>query len=221
MTMKAVKSREEEAIERPASISVLIADDHTLVADAIKMVLLEERDFDVRVCNSYGDTLTALKEGDGYDVVMLDISMPDMQGLKSVKSVVEAVGEGSVVIFSGTADEDFIWQALSMGAKGFISKAQAFKSFPNTLRLIADGNEFVPISLARKSQDGVRGTSAIDGRERLILRSAAAGKTNKEIAIELETTEVAIKMKMRAICSKLDARNRTHAAMIAKQTGLL
>lgn len=204
------------------TISVLIADDHSLVADAIKLVLLEERDFTVQICNSFETTLEAMQVApEGFDVIMLDISMPGMEGLKSVKSVVSAAGGGNVVIFSGTTDDDFIWQAIGLGAKGFISKTQPCKSFASTLRLIADGNEFVPLSLARKSQERKSGVSVVDERERLILRSAAAGKTNKEIAIELDTTEVAIKMKMRAICAKLDARNRTHAAMIAKQTGLI
>ncbi|WP_439104463.1 response regulator transcription factor [Celeribacter marinus] len=204
------------------TISVLIADDHSLVADAIKLVLLEERDFTVQICNSFETTIEAMQAApEGFDVIMLDISMPGMEGLKSVKSVVSAAGDGNVVIFSGTTDDDFIWQAIGLGAKGFISKTQPCKSFASTLRLIADGNEFVPLSLARKSQERRAGVSVVDERERLILRSAAAGKTNKEIAIELDTTEVAIKMKMRAICAKLDARNRTHAAMIAKQTGLI
>ena len=202
-------------------ISVLIADDHSLVSDALRMVLLAESDFAVDLAESLEATLARLRGGQTFDIVMLDISMPGMEGLRSVKQVIDSARGAAVVVFSGTADDDFVWQAIELGAKGFISKGQPFKSFAATLRLIADGNEFVPLSLSRRSSAHKANDYNIDDRERLILRSVSEGKTNKEIAIEMDSTEVAIKMKMRAICTKLDAKNRTHAAMIARQKSLI
>ena len=79
----------------------------------------------------------------------------------------------------------------------------------------------MPLSLSRRGAANKVNDFGIDDRERTILRAVSEGKTNKTIANELETTEVAIKMKMRGICSKLDAKNRAHAAMIARQKHLI
>jgi two-component system nitrate/nitrite response regulator NarP len=203
-------------------IKVLIADDHDLVADALRVVLNSEPDFKATVCSSLSQTLEQLRTfPNGFDIIMLDIVMPGMDGLRSVKQVIEAAGTGNVVVFSGTAEDGFIWQAIELGAKGFISKSQAYKSFASTLRLIADGNEFVPLSLSRRATEVKENDYQIDERERLILRAVSEGKTNKAIALELISTEVAIKMKMRSICAKLDAKNRAHAAMIARQKHII
>ncbi|SDF24606.1 two component transcriptional regulator, LuxR family [Celeribacter baekdonensis] len=203
-------------------VSVLIADDHKLISEALKIILVEEGDFSVETSVSLQSTLDVLRaHPKSFDVVMLDISMPGMEGLRSVKQVVDATHEGSVVIFSGTADDDFVWQAIEIGAKGFISKGQPFRSFAATLRLIADGNEFVPLSLSRSVKNATKGADGPDEQERRILKLVAEGKTNKEIAFELNSSEVAIKMKMRSICTKLDAKNRAHAAILAQRHGLI
>lgn len=203
-------------------ISVLIADDHDLVADALRVVLSAEADFNVQICGSLSQALERLEENpSGFNIIMLDVAMPGMDGLRSVKQVIDAAGDGYVVIFSGTADDDFVWQSIEIGAKGFISKSQPYKSFASTLRLVADGNEFVPLSMSRRGAKSKANELNIDDRERRILQSVSEGKTNKSIAAELDSTEVAIKMKMRAICSKLGAKNRAHAAMIARQKNLI
>jgi two-component system nitrate/nitrite response regulator NarP len=217
--MTVLETSNLNAIEK---ISVLIADDHDLVADALGVVLSAEVDFEVKVCGSLPQTLDHLRAApSGFNIIMLDVDMPGMDGLRSVKQVIDAAGSGYVVIFSGTTEDEFVWQAIELGAKGFISKSQAYKSFASTLRLVADGNEFVPVSMSRRGANTKPNDFNIDERERNILRSVSEGKTNKTIAIELASTEVAIKMKMRGICAKLDAKNRAHAAMIARQKHLI
>lgn len=204
------------------NIAVLIADDHKMIAEALKSTLSEDRLFSVALVDSLSEALDMLRnKPDGFDLVLLDVSMPGMQGLRSVKHVVEASGRGSVVIFSGTAEPDFVWQAIELGAKGYISKDQPLRSLPTTLRLIADGHEFVPLSLTRRKLEKTSDASTISEQDRLILKSVSHGKTNKEIAIELDQTEIAIKMKMRAICGRLNARNRAHAVIIATQAGII
>ncbi|WP_412508550.1 response regulator transcription factor [Roseovarius sp. SYSU LYC5161] len=207
---------------RNESISVLIADDHKMIGESLRSNLLNEDDFDVQVVYNLSETLSTLRNRPGHlDLVLLDISMPGMTGLKSVKQVIEAAAKGAVVIFSGTADQDFIWQAIDLGAKGYIPKAQSLRSLPTTLRLIADGNEFVPLELQQHKRQADDDPADITKKDRLILKSVAEGKTNKEIAIETGKTEITIKMKMRALCSRLGARNRAHAVIIASQKGLI
>ena len=208
--------------ENESDVAVLIADDHKMIAEALKSTLTAEEGFSVVLVESLTEALDSLRNRpDGFDLVLLDVSMPGMQGLRSVKHVVEAAVNGAVVVFSGTAEPDFVWQAIELGAKGYISKDQPLRSLPSTLRLIADGHEFVPLSLTRQKLETNSTTSVISEQDRLILKSVAQGKTNKEIAIELDQTEIAVKMKMRAICSRLNARNRAHAVIIATQNGAI
>jgi two-component system nitrate/nitrite response regulator NarP len=211
-----------ENTEINKTISILIADDHSLLADALRVVLSSEPDFAVEICGTLGMTLEQLQHAQStFDIVMLDISMPGMEGLASVRQVIDAAQNAAVVVFSGTADDDFVWQAIEMGAKGFISKQHLFKSFTAILRLIADGHEYIPLSLSRHGALNAKKQSKIDDRERHILQFVAEGKTNKVIALEMNSTEVAIKMKMRTVCSKLNAKNRTHAVMVARQKCLI
>ncbi|RPE71153.1 LuxR family two component transcriptional regulator [Pacificibacter maritimus] len=203
-------------------ISVLIADDHSLVADALQAVLNSEPDFTSETSSNLTATLELLQSDERrFDIIMLDISMPGMDGLRSVSQVIEVAKNSAVVVFSGTSDDEFIWRAIELGAKGFISKEQPFKSFATTLRLIADGNEFVPMALSRRGAKITDTQIQIDDRERFILMAVSEGKTNKMIAAETDSTEVAIKMKMRSICTKLDAKNRTHAVVVARQKSLI
>ena len=204
------------------AISLLIADDHCLLVDALCMALADDAGFQITTSGTLPSTLDVLAAHKGaFDVVMLDLSMPGMSGLNSVAEVIAAAGAAAVVLFSGTEDEAFVWRAMELGAKGFISKRQNLKCFAATLRLIADGNEYIPVSLSKRTVEAQRSYKVIDDRERVILSAVAEGKTNKEIAHELGSTEVAIKMKMRAICQKLRAKNRAHAVMIARDASFI
>jgi len=203
-------------------IKVLIADDHKMISEALKALLSPDEGFVVQLAASLSETLDALRpKSADFDVILLDVSMPGMQGLRSVKHVVESARNASVVVFSGTTEADFVWQAIELGAKGYISKDQPLRSLPATLRLIADGHEFVPINLTRQKRNEADDAGALTSRDRLILKSVSEGKTNKEIAVELGLTELAIKMKMRGLYGRLNARNRAHAVIIATQQGII
>jgi len=203
-------------------IKVLIADDHKLISEALRSTLNDNRGFQVELVSSLSSTIDALRPtARPFDIILLDISMPGMLGLRSVKRVVEAAGPGAVVIFSGTVEPEFVWQAITLGAKGYVAKDQPLRSLPSTLRLIADGHEFVPMSISQHKLDASKGTAQLTQSDRLILKSVAEGKTNKEIALELQASEVAIKMKMRSICNRLEARNRAHAVIVASQKGII
>ena len=203
-------------------VSILLADDHKMIIEAIQSNLIHESGFDVHVAFNLSETLSSLRSRTGgFDLILLDINMPGMEGLRSVKQVIDAAAQGAVVIFSGSVDQDFIWQAIDLGAKGFIPKGLPLRSLGTTLQLIADGNDFVPMEFSRKRHQASDHDSGFTEQERLILKAVAAGKTNKEIAIEAGKTEVTIKMKMRSICSRLNAKNRAHAAIIASQKGIV
>lgn len=201
-------------------LSILIGDDHELIRDAVAFMLRSDPEFTVRAAKDAASVLAEIKAAGSYDIVLLDVHMPGMNGLDSVEEVVAANKNGAVVVFSGQVDSDFVWKAVELGAKGYIPKTLPLRALTSTLRVIASGQTFVPFMERPDTKPELPGYNLTD-RERSILRKLPKGMTNKEIARIEGITEVVVKMHMRAICAKLNAKNRTHAAMIARQMSIV
>ncbi|MEM5469394.1 response regulator transcription factor [Celeribacter marinus] len=202
-------------------IKVLIADDHKLVVDAISDILTSEGRFATTVEYDLNGCLKQL-ENEHFDVVMLDMNMPGMVGLVSVKEVIKAAGEGFVVIFTGQIDEYTLEHAIDMGARGLITKGMSLKSLVSIIEVIHSGQVFVPVNSFTTDTHGKSSQRATLSEKQIhVLKLASDGHTNKEIAHELTVSEVAIKQRMRGICKKLGARNRAQASLIARELALL
>jgi DNA-binding NarL/FixJ family response regulator len=203
-------------------IKVLIADDHQLVRDIISSFVSAQPDFLVSTAKNYQDAYTMLHESETFDVVLLDVQMPGMTGIHCLEVLFSEFSDSSFVIFSGVASEHFVQEALEAGAKGYIPKTLPLKSLLNTIRLIASGEQFVPLSfLTRDRREDVDAKFSLSKSELRVLRMVCVGMSNKEIARETELTEIIIKMHMRGICKRLDAKNRTQAAVIALREKLI
>ena len=205
---------------------LLLADDHALVREAVASYLTEREGFDVTHSSSLQETLDIFEQDGGYDVVLLDLIMPGMDGMTSIQKVLAQCGSARVVIFSGSANHSFIAQAIDLGVRGFIPKTMSLRSVGSALRMVRDDEVFVPSAMFTDTfnvgtRSVPRDASQFTPIEAEVLKLAADGKTNKEIASLLQTTEVLVKMHMRSICKKVDARNRTHAAMRARELGRL
>lgn len=197
-------------------ISVLIADDHQLVRDMMQGFISNQDDFEASAVGSYYDVLTKLEAGEVFDVVLLDALMPGMDDIVSIESLVKAYANSAFVVFSGTVSNEYVHKALLVGAKGYIPKSLPFKSLLSAIKLIASGEVFVPSAFsATKIEQGEFRHYNLSDSELAVLRKVRAGWSNKEIARDLGATEVTVKMHMRAICNKLNAKNRTQAAIIA------
>lgn len=203
-------------------ISVLIADDHQLIRDALAILLLSQGRFTVTTVSSFDAALSELACKGRIDVVLLDVVMPGMRGLNSVEQTVKLNPGGAVVLFSGNVAADFIQQALDFGARGYIPKTLPLKSLATAIELIASGQVFVPFILEAEPADPQQVDSdRLTQKELEVLRLVSDGLTNKEIAWRLGMAEVTIKMRMRSVCAKLAAKNRAHASMIGKEKGLI
>lgn len=205
---------------------VLLADDHALVREAIACYLSDREGFDVQHAASLQEALDLLAAGPLPDVVMLDLVMPGMDGMTSIQKVLADCGSARLVIFSGSTNHSFVAQAIDAGVRGFVPKTMSLRSVGSALRMVCDGEVFVPSAMFADTFSVGARTTPRDGSqftavEVQVLKLAADGKTNKEIASMIETTEVLVKMHMRSICKKVDARNRTHAAMRARELGRL
>lgn len=197
-------------------LSVLIADDHLLVRDTVAHYLAAEGDVTVALAETLPEALRAIDARGRFDVVLLDVGMPGMDGLAGIERAVAANGGGAVVLFSGGLKRAFVADAVARGARGFIPKTLPARSLIHALRFVAEGRVYLPVQfLSEESAGNGAPLAGLTPQEGRVLRHLCAGMSNKEIARAMDLSEVTIKTHMRAICHKLGAKNRTHAAMIA------
>ncbi len=202
------------------SLRVLIADDHRLLAEAVGNMLRSGADYDVVTTESFEATLTAMGTA-SFDVVLLDLKMPGMAGLSSVKTVVDKAGGARVVLFTGQIDRHFLNSSLELGVRGLIPKTMPLQSLLSVIQLIDSGQVFVPMQGTETRSVSGSSEAPLNEKEQFVLGRASEGLTNKEIARDMGITEVSVKMHMRSICRKLEARNRAHAVMISRERALL
>lgn len=215
--------RSTEVFDGEFQTSILVADDHLLLAEAVAKALSSKpREFRTSIAATLDEVLDALSAGPHFDLILLDIKMPGMVGLKSVERVIAAAAPAQVILMSGQADRAFVKSAVERGARGLIPKTLPLRSLASAIDFVLSGQIFIPV-------DGFGETwnvnhvapSGLTDREVSIVRLLSDGKTNKEIANELDDTETIVKMHMRAICRKLSARNRAHVVLIAKEQSLI
>lgn len=202
---------------------LLIADDHELVRDTLAAFLEREGSFALDTVENLDDACTKIEAEGGYDLVLLDYSMPGMNGLEGLSRAIEINGGKPVAVMSGTAPKAIAQEALDAGAIGFLPKTMAARSLINAVRFMAAGETFVPVAFMTQEEPGVESNplaKGLSGRELEVLGGLCRGLANKEIARELDLQEVTIKLHVKTLCRKLDAKNRTHAAMIAKEAGI-
>jgi two-component system nitrate/nitrite response regulator NarL len=202
-------------------MKVLIADDHDLVRETLAAFLQKSGGFEIETATSLSEAVAKVEKIGRFDVVLLDYEMPGMNGLEGLAKMRAANGERTVAILSGTAPKKIAQDALDAGAIGFVPKTMGAQSLVNAIRFMATGETYVPFSLMQ-ADDAAPKKNPYDlsERELQVLDGLCRGLANKEIARELDLQEVTIKLHVKTLCRKLDAKNRTHAAMIAKENGL-
>ncbi|MBC7133208.1 MAG: response regulator transcription factor [Roseovarius sp.] len=199
---------------------LILADDHDLVRDTIAAYLRAAGGFEVAVAESLAGAL-ALVPGPGRaDLVLLDFAMPGMEAPDALARMRARAG-CPVAILSGTAPPDVARRALRAGAAGFVPKTLAPQALIAAVRQMLAGETYVPCDfLASDADQGAQARIGLTAREREVLQGVAEGKSNKEIARDLDIQEVTVKLHMKSLTRKLGARNRTQAAMIARDLGL-
>ena len=201
---------------------VLIADDHDLLRDTLVMFLQSsEIETEAAADLSAAHRLIAAAD-EPFDLVLLDLNMPGMNGLDGLTATM-ALGDGQrVALLSGEATRGIAEKALEAGAAGFVPKTLPAKSMINAVKFMAMGELYAPIDFMTAAEEAPNHPMAekLTPRELQVLKGLTEGKSNKEIARDLEITEPTIKLHMKTLYRKVGASNRTQAALIAREAGL-
>jgi DNA-binding NarL/FixJ family response regulator len=201
---------------------VLIADDHDLLRDTLELWFRQER-IDVATARDLDSAMSAIAAQDPFDLILLDYGMPGMNGLAGLQQALDGARGGRVALMSGIAPREVAEKALEMGAAGFLPKTLPAKSLVNAVRFMAMGEQYAPIDFMTTAAEvtPVNPLAAkLTPRELDMLKKLCEGKANKEIARDLGIQEPTVKLHMKTLYRKIDAHNRTQAAMIAKEAGL-
>ncbi|MHB1205271.1 MAG: response regulator [Rhodospirillaceae bacterium] len=209
---------------------IIFADDHALVRQTLKHFLHTIGETG-RVEVDEADTLSSLLGYVGTTpepaLVLLDLAMPGMKGTQSIPEIQAAFPAARIVVLSGFTDKATILQSFKAGAAGFIPKSMGRDEFISALRLVLNGQRYVPPTLV--DNELIQGLSNLSGggiadlseRETAMLKMVAEGKKNKEIAHQFALEEVTIKLALSRLYRKLSVSNRAAAVHLAVKAGLV
>jgi DNA-binding NarL/FixJ family response regulator len=204
-------------------IRILIADDHPIVRDGLSLMLGTQVDFEVvgEAANGY----EVIERGQALlpDVILLDLEMPELDGLETLRRLRAVCPHVRVLVFTAFDTDDRIVGAVQAGAKGYLLKGAPRNEIFNAIRVVAGGGSLLqPVVASKLLEHMSKGADEpLTEREMEVLHLLAQGKTNKEIAAALVITERTAKFHLSSIMGKLGAGNRTEAVRIAAQRGLV
>ncbi len=203
-------------------MKILIADDHDLLKDTLVLFLQGEGNIETVTASDFDGAISIVDTKGPFDLVMLDYNMPGMNGLEGLKKALAYNGGQTVALMSGIATRAVAEEALALGAAGFVPKTLSAKSLVNAVRFMAMGEQYAPIDFMTQEEEAAPNPLAekLSRRELQVLEGLSQGKSNKEIARDLDLQEPTIKLHVKTLYRKIGAGNRTQAALIAKQEGL-
>ena len=203
-------------------MKILIADDHDLLKDTLVLFLQGEGNIETVTASDFDGAISMVDTKGPFDLVMLDYNMPGMNGLEGLKKALAYNAGQTVALMSGIATRAVAEEALALGAAGFVPKTLSAKSLVNAVRFMAMGEQYAPIDFMTQEEEAAPNPLAekLSRRELQVLEGLSQGKSNKEIARDLDLQEPTIKLHVKTLYRKIGAGNRTQAALIAKQEGL-
>ncbi len=201
---------------------ILIADDHDLLRDTLVLFLEASEEITATTAATFGEAEEVIAREQPFDLVLLDLKMPGMNGLDGLSRALTMDKVARVALISGEATKETAEKALEMGAAGFIPKTLAAKSLVNAVRFMAMGEIYAPLDFmtAPDPEESHPLAENLSQRERQVLKGLTEGKSNKEIGRDLDLAEPTIKLHVKTLYRKIGASNRTQAAMIAREAGL-
>lgn len=207
-------------------IAILLVDDHPIVREGLSAILATQADMEVVGEAAGGEEALALAARLEPDIVLLDLEMPDLDGVETLRAMMTSRPGTRVIVFTAFDTDEQVMAAVKAGASGYLLKGAPRQELFRAIRVVDEGGSLLePVVASRllrqMSRDSVQSTEALTPREVEVLGLLAQGLQNKEIAAELAISERTVKFHVSAILAKLGAGNRTEAVAIAAQRGLI
>ncbi len=209
------------------SIRILVADDHPVVLDGLVAILGTQPDFEVVGTAANGVEVVAQAAHLRPDVLLLDLEMPQMDGVEALKTLRARDIDLRVIVFTAFDTDDRILGAVQAGAEGYLLKGAPREELFQAIRVVYNGGSLLqPIVMSKllrhiSQRDEARSVETLSPREHEVLQLMARGLQNKEIAAELVISERTVKFHVSSILGKLGAGNRTEAVTMALQQGII
>ena len=215
------------------SLGVLIADDQALVRAGFRMIL--ESETDLEVVGEAADGREAVEEATRLkpDVVLMDVRMPELDGIEAARQLLASDGFAKVVMLTTFDLDEYVYEALRAGASGFLLKDVPPEQLVAGIRSVASGDALLAPSITRRVIEAFVQTpppaareqhsklEELTTRELDVLKLLARGLSNAEIAAELVVSDTTVKTHVAHILMKLDQRDRVQAVVFAYETGLV
>jgi DNA-binding NarL/FixJ family response regulator len=213
-------------------IRVLLVDDQMLIRQGIKLLLTGESD--LQVVGEAANGLDALQQVEKLkpNVVLMDVRMPELDGVNATRQIAARFPETAVIILTTFDDDETIFEGLRAGARGYLLKDISAEEMTAAIRTVAAGGALIQPSITRKVLSEFTRMAAptnaaasliepLTERELDVLRALAEGCSNREIADRLVITEGTVKNHVSNLIAKLNVRDRTQAVLKGQQLGLL
>jgi DNA-binding NarL/FixJ family response regulator len=204
-----------------AEITVLIADDHEVVREGLRLSLLRSPRIRVVGEASDGETAIALVERRRPDVVIMDLRMPQMDGIEATEEILKQVPDAKVLVFTAYSERALLSRGLESGAKGYVLKEAPHETLLRAIEKVAGGETFVDPALIPTLATNKDGGDILTQREREILQLLADGYSNADVAARLFISQETVKSHVRHILAKLEAETRTQAVAIALREAMI
>jgi DNA-binding NarL/FixJ family response regulator len=219
-------------------IRVLLVDDQTLVRQGIQMLLEIETDIQVVGQAANGREALQLVEALRPDVVLMDVRMPEMDGVAATQAISPRFPDTGVIILTTFEDDEFVFGGLEAGARGYLLKDISSEEMAQAIRKVAAGEALIQPSITRKVLEEFSRLAtateksankplqpalveSLTEREQEVLSALAKGLSNREIARQLVITEGTVKNHVSSLIAKLEVRDRTQAVLKAQELGLI
>jgi DNA-binding NarL/FixJ family response regulator len=211
------------------TIRVLVVDDQAMVRAGFRMLLADESDLEVVAEASNGLEAVAEAARHHPDVVLMDIRMPELDGLEATRRILAADANARILILTTFDLDEYVYRALKAGASGFVLKDDPPERLIAAVRTVAEGDALLSPSITRRvihqftrtpQQVPPKAVETLTAREMDVFRLITRGLSNAEIGRELYISDTTVKTHVGRLLQKLDLRDRAQAIVLAHQTGL-
>ena len=201
-------------------IRVLYVDDHFIAREGLRSIISCEEGMTVAGEAANGEEALALYPSLLPDVTLMDVRLPGRNGIETVRQIRKDFPQSRFVVLTSHDGDELVHKALDAGVQGYLYKEMVRIELTNAIRVVHSGRCYLPTPVASQLF-GDQPRADLTPRELDVLRSVAAGKSNKVVAKDLRITESTVKAHVQNLLAKLGASDRTHAVTIAGKRGIL